>query len=192
MQEKKTALDVQLEGLVLMIIFTILWANWSEKFFDNSDYHVVGIVSGIAVLYLIYNFVKLKTNKKSVSVPPLKSGKKKAKWYFLVVAFEIVAIFGAVIILTNIGRGHLIPSSIALIVGLHFLPMAKIFNRNIDYYIGFWTIIIAIIGLLLISNNQFDYQIVSAFVCTGCAISTTTYGFKMAKDGNVIIKKYKM
>ncbi|GET26002.1 hypothetical protein [Prolixibacter sp. NT017] len=191
MAGKKTELDLQTDGLILMIFFTMWWVYSSEIYFNDSDYHVVGIVFGIAILYLIYSYIKLKIYKKSISVPPINDGRKKAKGYFTVVALEGAAIFVAVLILANTGYGDFIPSGIALIVGIHFLPFAKIFTRKIDYYIGLWTIIVAVVGLLLINSSQFDIKIVNAFVCLGCAISTTTYGFKMVKDGKLILRKYR-
>ena len=191
MAKSKTELDIIMEGLVMMIVFTTVWTISSEGFFNNSDHSIVGFVFGIIILYQIYNCAKLKIYKKSVSASSFKSGKINGKLYFIAVAVEVIAILTVLIILVSTGNKHFIVSSIALIVGLHFLPMAKIFSRKFDYYIGFWTIIISIIGLILISKNEFDYKIVNAFVCLGCAISTSTYGFKMVKDGNLIMKEKK-
>ena len=77
----------------------------------------------------------------------------------------------------------------ALIVGLHFIPLAKIFQRKFDYYIGLWTIVIATVGLILISDKKYSPNIVNAFVCLSCAISTTFYGLKMIKDGTAILNE---
>ncbi|MBF9254381.1 hypothetical protein I2I11_13835 [Pontibacter sp. 172403-2] len=191
MAGSKTELDINIEGLILMIIFTVGWTISSEIFFDHSDHNLSAYFFGAVIIFLIYKCVKLKIEKNYVSVPPLENGNKKGQWYAAVISLEVIAIFAILIILINAGNEHLIIYSIALIVGLHFLPMAKIFNRKFDHYISFWTTAISGIGLLLILFEQFDYKIVNAFVCVGCAISTTTYGFKMIKDSNLIIEKNK-
>lgn len=63
------------------------------------------------------------------------------------------------------------------------------FDRKFDYYIVIWTSLIATIGLILILKNQFNYKIVNAFVCIGCALSTTMYGLKKVRDGNNFLKR---
>jgi len=184
MENKKTVLDDQIGGLGLMIVFTIVWAILSEYFFNNSDHKVVLLVFGFITSYLIYTYFKfIKRNK---LLPPLTIEKntKKEKWFYTVFALEGIAIFIVKNILINIDRDNLFFSSFALIVGLHFIPLAKIFNRKFDYYIGTWTTIVAILGLTLIITNQFEYKIVNAFVCAACAISTTMYGIKKVIDGN--------
>lgn len=132
---------------------------------------------------------KTKNQQKNVAAPPFKNGTINGKLYFITVILELIVISTVLIILINTGNENFIVSSIGLIVGLHFLPMAKVFNRKFDYYIGFWTLIISIVELLLISKNKFDYSTVNAFVCLGYAISTSTYGLKLVKDGNLIMKK---
>ena len=66
---------------------------------------------------------------------------------------------------------------------------AKIFQRKFDYYIGLWTIVIATLGLILIITKMYNYNIVNAFVCLACAISTTFYGLKMIQDGTAILNE---
>jgi hypothetical protein len=114
---------------------------------------------------------------------------QKERLYWIIVALEGIAIFGANIILTNTGKGEYFISCFALIVGLHFIPLAKVFERKFDYYIGIWTISIATVGIVLILQNTLDYRIVNALVCTGCAVSTTLYGLKMINNGNNILKR---
>ena len=92
-------------------------------------------------------------------------------------------------VLVNIDKDYLFIASIALIVGLHFIPLAKVFERKFDYYIGIWTITIAIIGLILIINKNYDYRIVNAFVCVACAVSTSLCGLKMINNGKIILKE---
>lgn len=192
MAENKTELDNHINGLTLMIIFTTVWTVLSEIFFENSNYRVTGIAFGIVIIYLIYFYIKFNKSKKLLPKVPIKDNPKNDKWFYTVLALEGIAIFVVANILQNIGKSNLFIGSLALIVGLHFIPLAKIFNRKFDYYIGIWTIVIAIIGLVLISKNQYDFKIINAFVCMGCAISTTLYGLKKVKDGNRFLNKHEV
>jgi len=189
MADHKTELDNHTGGLILMIIFTAVWTILSEIFFGNSDYRIVGIIFGLIILYLINAYIKFSNSKKLLPEIPVENEPNNDKWFYTVVALEGVAIFVVQNILINIGKSNLAICSIALIVGLHFIPLAKVFNRKFDYYIGIWTIAIAIIGIILITGNLYDYRMINAFVCLCCAISTTEYGLKKVRDGNLFLKK---
>ena len=51
----------------------------------------------------------------------------------------------AVVVLGHVGRSDLIPQAVGVIVGLHFLPLAKIFSAKLYYWTG-TTIVVAAIG----------------------------------------------
>jgi hypothetical protein len=185
---KESELDKHISGLNLMIFFTSCWTFLAEYFLENSDYRIVGIIFGFLILYFIYS--SLNFNKTSKILPVLEAAHDPNldKRFYVVLALEGIAIFVGINIIINMGKDSLIISYIALIVGLHFIPLAKIFGRKFDYYIGFWTTCVALIGMILIINNKFDYKIVNAFVCIGCALSTTLYGLKKVIDGNQYLK----
>lgn len=64
------------------------------------------------------------------------------KLYFTVVALEVLALAVAIKILASIGRTSLILPAAGVIVGLHFLPLATVFNSRIYYLTG--TLIVAL------------------------------------------------
>jgi hypothetical protein len=187
MASKETDLDKPLGGLFLMSVLTIIWVILAEYYFNNFDFRIVGFIFGAILIYFIYSYWKL--SKKKPLLPENKESEdpKKERLYWIILALEGIAIFGANVILTNTGKGELFISCFALIVGLHFIPLAKVFERKFDYYIGIWTILIASTGIVLILQKNFDYHIVNAIVCTGCAVSTTLYGLKMVNSGSKVI-----
>ena len=189
MASKKTVLAQPLGGLFLMSILTITWTVFAEYYFNNGDFRVAGFIFGAVLIYFIYSYWRL--SKKTSLLPESKepTSPQKERLYWIIVALEGTAIFGANIILTNTGKGEYFISCFALIVGLHFIPLAKVFERKFDYYVGIWTILIAATGITLILQKTLDYRFVNALVCTGCAVSTTLYGLKMINDGSNIIKK---
>lgn len=58
---------------------------------------------------------------------------KRFLWVF---AGEGIAIFLAVNVLANLGRSALLIPTIGVIVGLHFMPLAKLYGRQVFYWSG--------------------------------------------------------
>jgi hypothetical protein len=73
--------------------------------------------------------------------------------------------------------------SFALIVGLHFFPLARVFKRKFDYVIAVWTTTIVTIGLILLIKGGFDERMVKGFIGVGSAFAASCYGFKMIYEG---------
>jgi|GEM_PF-3424163 len=75
----------------------------------------------------------------------------------------------------------------ALIVGLHFFPLGKIFNRSFDYYMGAWTSLVAIAGIVLMHQKTWPVYLITTMVCCGCALATSVYGVMMVLRGHKIV-----
>jgi hypothetical protein len=67
-----------------------------------------------------------------------------SKAYWITVAIEWLACMVAGNVLSNIGRSDLVPEAIGAIVGIHFLPLAKIFRARIYN----WTGVAMVLGVL--------------------------------------------
>ena len=189
MADRKTELDAYTGGLFLMIIFSAAWTILATYFFNGLDFRITGLVFGLVVLYLIIWYLRFVKSSKHLPTISIETDGKKDKWFYIIFGLEGVAIFLAKNILLKIGVDYLFITVMALIVGMHFLPLAKILNRKFLLIMGYWISIIAGIGIVLISSNQFGYKTINAFVCMGCALSTTAYGLKMVNDGRSYLQK---
>ena len=69
--------------------------------------------------------------------------------FILISGLEGAAISVAVTVFNLVQRPDAIGPTIAVIVGLHFLPLAKLFNASIYYATGFLGCAIGIAGLLI-------------------------------------------
>lgn len=163
MVDNETSLDKPIGGLFMMIIFTTTWTILAEYYFNNHDYKITSVIFGIGILYLIYNYWTL--NKKKTSLPKTEQVKdpKKERLFWIIFAIEGIAIFLTINFLINFGKENLIISSLALIVGLHFIPLAIVFDRKFHFYIGIWTTFVAVLALVIIVQNTYNYKIVNAF-----------------------------
>jgi hypothetical protein len=69
-------------------------------------------------------------------------------------AVEGAAIFLAVNVLINLGARDAVPAAIAMIVGLHFLPLARAFPQPLYYWTGALLVLAGAAGLLLPAGHR--------------------------------------
>ncbi len=183
----KNDIEKPLGGLFLMTIFTSIWAIIAEIALANRDYRLVGIMFLIIILVFIYfYFVFLSIEKKlpaAIAPPDDAAEKKQNKAFIIIFVIEGLAIFIVKNILVNLNHDELFVSCFALIVGLHFFPLASVFKRKFDYYLATWTSVVAIIGILLTLQKTLPENLTTAFVALGCAVATSVYAFKMIASG---------
>ena len=130
-------------GLFLMTLFTMMWAGMANAGLDGRDDHLVFILFAmICLIFLAYGVRLFMAAKKFPAVTTEEDrleGKKLGKRFGIIFGIEGTAIPIACVILGVTHHDQYIVSAIALIVGLHFYPMASIFKRKIDYFIATWT-----------------------------------------------------
>ena len=181
-------------GLLLMALFTLMWNGIAENGFNGRDHYILTLVFSIFSLlfigYGIYLFTIAKKFPKEMNDADRNLGKKSGKSYGIIFGLEGVLIAATVLLLLKFNMETYIVPAIALIVGLHFYPMAKVFNRNIDYYVATFTCIVAFIGFYMVSRS-FDQKNIHALVGTGVALATSFYGFYMILTGQKYIEDKK-
>ncbi|RZM28052.1 MAG: hypothetical protein EOO88_10495 [Pedobacter sp.] len=114
--------------------------------------------------------------------------RKKGKRFAIILAGEGIGIFLAVNIVTMINRPELKIPAMALVVGLHFIPLAKVFRRKFDYYIGTWSICVAILAITFSLQKTLNNSEVLVFTGVGMAISTVSYGLRMLLTARQALK----
>jgi len=110
------------------------------------------------------------------------------KWFGIIFGAEGLGIFIAINIVINLGHADLTIPVMALVVGLHFFPLAKVFKRSIDYYLASWSTIIAILAIAFVLNRIMTENAAMAFTGIGIAIATTCYGIFMMIRGRRLRK----
>jgi hypothetical protein len=187
----KKDIEKAIGGLFFMIINTVIWTLIAEYYLENKDNRIVGFLIGIVILGFLFFYVRFtkfhKTLPDSVAENKTDEEDKKDKRFLWVFGLEGLGIFLAKNILMNINHNELFIPFFALIVGLHFFPLGKLFKRKFDYYIGIWTSTIAIIGLYVIIQKIATVNLTNAIISICCAISTICYGVKMILSGQKAI-----
>ena len=178
-------------GLILMAIFTMLWTGIAESGLNGKDFFMVGIIFNLCSLlflsYGIYLFIQSKKFPKNLSEKDKDKGKKMWKVFGFIFGLEGLLIAVSVVVLSTFDLQNYVVPIIALIVGLHFYPMAKIFERKIDYYLATWVTLVAILGIVLVIGNKSESMIFAA-VGVGVALATISYGIFMITEGRKILK----
>ena len=156
-------------GLIILILFSL--------------------VAALLVINAIRFFREAKRFPESESEADKAEEKRTGKWFGIIFGAEGLGIFVGINVVINLGHADLTIPVIALVVGLHFYPLARVFRRTIDYYLATWTTVVAIIGIGLILNKSYPAATVDAFVGVGTAIATSCYGVYMIYVGRNLSKK---
>lgn len=180
-------------GTLLMTLFTSMWTGIA---FHNLNTSSRWLVTGLfGVLIISFLFFSIYFFRMSKHLPGLNSEADKAekkrveKWFGIIFGLEGITIPIAVNIVIMLHHANLVIPVIALVVGLHFYPMVKIFKRTIDYYLATWSTVIAICSMIFLLNNTYPQQCVLAFLGIGMAMATSSYGLYMIYVGKQLIKR---
>jgi len=180
------------KGMLMMACFTCMWAGMAYSGLADGGFKFILIIFIPFIIAFIVNAVKLfKISKYYPTLTDeadIAEGKRTGKWFGIIFGAEGLGIFIAINIVVKLGHADLIIPVIALVVGLHFFPLARVFKRTIDYYLATWSTVIAILGLVFILNKTIPQHATIAFVGIGLAIATTCYGIYMMISGGKLAK----
>jgi hypothetical protein len=90
------------------------------------------------------------------------------------------------LLIINGAYAYLAPA-IALIVGLHLIPLGFIFRRTIDFSIAGWVVVWALLGFWLINSGTVAAPLVASLVGVASACGTTAYGIYMLRVKRMIL-----
>ena len=179
-------------GLVMMAVFTLIWSGIAYQGLAASEYWVALAIFPVFSVFFIVDAVRLYKiapyYPKHTSEADLAEGKRMGKWFGIIFGAEGLGIFIGINIVVNLGHPELAIPVMALVVGLHFYPLAKVFKRTLDYYLATWSTVVAVLAIILTLNKTLTETGAFAFTGTGIAIATTCYGIYMVVRGRKLHK----
>src|SRR5476651_1634281 len=138
-------------GLCMMAFFTLIWAGIAFGGLHGSSYWFALLIFPVFSIAFVVNGIKLfkiaRFFPKLASEADIAEEKKMGKWFGIIFGAEGLGILIGINVVINLGHPDLTIPVIALVVGLHFFPLAKVFKRTIDYYLATWSTIIAILSI---------------------------------------------
>lgn len=184
-------LENPMGGLFLMMIFTSIWTVVAEVALEFKDYGLIGGFFGLVVLYFLAHYIKFHQVEQSLPRVPgatdTPEDRRRSRQFLYIFGTEGLAILVVKNVLVNTNLDYLFIPSLALIVGLHFFPLARIFKRKFDYFLAIWTTLIGLTGLALMIEKSLRPNTAIAIVAIGCALATAANGLRAVINGNRII-----
>jgi hypothetical protein len=126
-------------GAIAVAMFAVPWLYWGLLIARAlTPPRVIAVALVALVLLAAATYFIRKGKELRAQYPPLPKEitRGAGKWYLIAVIAEVALAIVAGGTAASLRRFELIPDWIAIIVGLHFLPLAKIFHATFMVYIG--------------------------------------------------------
>lgn len=148
----RAAVQGMVSGIFFLTFFGAYWGFISAAFMSGTvqvvAFLLVGLVTlgffGMGIILLRY----ARTLPKTVSLEDAAVGKRIAMWFGIIFGIEIVLIALASILLSIFQVDRFIAPTIALIVGIHFFPLARLFRVAVYYLTGALLSVLALVALV--------------------------------------------
>jgi hypothetical protein len=154
-------------GALICALFGSAWMYWAVVFSGISTPVWFSIVTVTAVALVAWAFLRVRAVR-HLPPSPTESEHSRAfrKFFWVDVGIEWGLVGVAVFALPRFGHGDLIPPALGVIIGLHFLPLVKIFRAPVYYWTG-GTMVVAALGSLLMHRGH----IRNVFACAAFALT---------------------
>jgi len=169
-------------GVLFMAFFGTLWGGigiggmqgWGDPLLPIVVV-LIGVLLLIGGLRLLFAARKIPSR---ASAAEAAAWKRKGIWFGIVFAIEGLSIGAASGICAGIDRFNLFFPIMAIIVGLHFLPLAALFQVRIHYVAGILLCLIAAATLLFVPETATagGHPITAWWVTTGFGSALTLWG----------------
>jgi hypothetical protein len=139
-------------GIFFLTFFGAAWALWGSSFLQGAAhigaYLIIGLVT-LTFLGIGVAIIRYARSRPAAETPEdIATGKRTGRWFGIIFGAEAVLIALAFILLSRFGAGRFIAAVIALIVGIHFLPLARLFNVRPYYLVGALLCLLALIAIV--------------------------------------------
>ncbi|WGG44507.1 hypothetical protein [Rossellomorea sp. DA94] len=141
-------------GVLFMAFFGTLWSYTGVMGLQGwgSPWLLIAALA-IGMVLVIGGFSLISASNgfpQGTSIHSGNDGRKMRMWFNIIFAGEGIAIGIAIAVCNAFGHTENIPIVIAIIVGLHFLPLARLFRVRIYYYTGLLLCVVPIVTWLFV------------------------------------------
>ena len=174
---------------IMMAVFTLFYSVW----FCFAWGAVGRILFALTVAYggtIVFTSIKNIKHAKRFKAVPSEAGKKILKNMSIVSAITYSALTVCAVTLSAVHLVKLIFPAVTLIIGLHFIPLAKIMNRKIDYFIAPVPIVFSLVASYLAFTTTMTWLEVYAVAGIGGACATMIYGTYMLYAYKKVVREY--
>jgi hypothetical protein len=147
--------------------FGAIWmisGTYALRLLSWETWLVIGVLTGLLCLIAWQRLQRARQIASTcVVVPESQSIQDRRRRFGRVMAFEWVPILLTGVVLGRISHPELILPAIAVIVGVHFIPLAKLFNVPLYYWTGGSFVLIAVVSFAI--GDQVLRQAITGLGC---------------------------
>lgn len=177
-------------GLLLMGIFTSMWAAWAYSA-AGGWFLILAVgfwaASALFVLHAIHLLRHIR-HFPSPTETETQSGRTTQRRFGIIFNAEGIVIGATCAVLLIAHRFQFMAPAIALIVGLHFIPLSRVFHRRIDVWLGLFTALLGAVGIVSVGIDRDTYLIVWGVVGFLTAGVTAFYGVTMTQAKTALLR----
>jgi hypothetical protein len=174
-------------GVIFMAFFCTLWAGIGVMGLQGWGFPYVELAAIFLGIIMVIAGISLIHASKKVLNQISENGARRLKrigFLFNMVFIAEGLLIGVAIAICNvINQTDLIPGIIAIIVGIHFLPLASLFQNKVYYATGVLLCLLALITLLIVPETVMfgEHQIIAplSMLGFGCALILWTTGLTL-------------
>ncbi|MBT3152315.1 hypothetical protein HTV45_15715 [Streptomyces sp. CHD11] len=169
-------------GTLVLAVFAMLWA-FSGASGTGSATDVVPVTVEVAAV--LVTVVAIYLGHREGAAPSPRTVSLPANWargVGIVNGAEVLAILA--VIAATVGTGHprLVPSAVALVVGLHFFPLARLYDQRQYRWTGALLSAVAVAGFALTAAGL-PGESLRIVVGLGCALVLWATAYHLALRG---------
>ena len=158
-------------GALICGVFGAIWMFEAVYFGAMATPLWLTVVALLSVTFIAWPAAKLYSYSRRGYSSKAENWASVSKAYWIIVTIEWVTCIVGVNVLSNIGYGGLVPQFVGLVVGIHFVPLAKIFKAPIYN----WTGAVMSIGVLAsFAIPAGNVRNLAAYAICGYALWATT------------------
>ncbi|MFE6131031.1 hypothetical protein ACFQ6Q_22655 [Streptomyces sp. NPDC056437] len=172
--------NLRRRGAIVLAVFALVWAFAGGSGIEAA---AVSVAVGVAAAALSVAGVVLAF--RGAAAPAVRSVRLPEKWnrgVGIVNAAEVVAIFAVIAASNATGRPELIPPGICLVVGLHFFPLARLFDQWQYTWTAVALSVVAVVGFVAIAAGTTS-ETARVVVGLGAAVVLWLSSFHVAVRG---------
>ncbi|CAN7449806.1 hypothetical protein LJR153_003006 [Paenibacillus sp. LjRoot153] len=182
----KSAVIGAANGVMFMTFFGALWASigivGSHQLVAQWPLVLSAIITLILLSGAISLFVKSRSINHTVTPKEREDWKRINRKFGLIFGLEGLAIFLASVICNTLDHFEVFFPIMAIIVGIHFFPLASLFREKFYYGTGIVMSILGIISLFLPINatiGDVSLIAISTFIGFGSAVTLWVTGLRI-------------
>ena len=164
---------------ILMAVFMLIYAVWFGLAWGLIGWAVFALLGMYAGWLIFHGVSAVRAVAQLPQSEPTSEVNRIGKQMQILSALTYIPLWIVIILLAVFSLQRYIMPALTLIIGMHFVPQAKIFHRTIDYYLAPLAIVAALAAFYIALTTNASWQMVYAVSGIGGALATAGYGLYM-------------